>query len=490
MSSISDNQVSQDIHADVENLNSKESADLIQAKFPNLESVCRWMRGRGFETNSRAFEELSSILGENIKIRYEIISRGDDAETDATGGSTATRFAHLDGCKIGRVILTSNRLGANFSRQLTRECNGVILEFSTWKVVAIPTGMIKPKFKIANVIKNLNKYVVKPIYDGTTICLYWYEATEKWCLGTTNGYDVSNLKWMGSLTYFEAFTEITKLYSRFSMDSLDKSRCYIIGFRHWSFHPLLTDVQQAWHIATYDIAAINSHGCRVQPLIVNIGIPKQSTTIDTSTASPRKKIAWMQEKNKNALAVYINSLRAVEQGRATHPIIHYGFILTNSTMGAESNIMMESSLLATIRSTVYNIPSTGYCKALGVHAENKLEFIILRAYLGYNTQIKFINLFPQFAPIYNNLNAIFSCIGDCIIGKMRNRTNTLARSFSQELNSAINKVVDALMESEISKISINPLDLNGLNIVLDIIVDKKFLGLYFTHLMNVQHLTN
>jgi hypothetical protein len=95
--------------------------------------------------------------------------------------------------------LTSNRLKADFDRELTRACNGVVFEYPSWRVLSVPTPMFNPRFRATDVSENMNSYSIYKIKDGTTVTMYYYN--DQWCLSSTNGFDVSGYQWMGPSTY-------------------------------------------------------------------------------------------------------------------------------------------------------------------------------------------------------------------------------------------------------------------------------------------------
>lgn len=429
------------------------------------------------KTAEDAFNTLQDLVGEDIRVRCEIVdSNGEDKTSDGKRG----RFAHLNDLKVARVLLTSNRLKSDFGRQLVRECNGVVLEYPSWNVLSVPAMMFNPRFRITDVINNMDSYSIYEIKDGTTVTLYYYNS--KWCLSSTNGFDVSDYQWMGASTYIQALQSVAKLYPDFSFDKLDTKYAYTVGFRHSEFHPLLSDPAKLWLIQACNLTELNTNSVMV-PENVNIGIPAQTATVVPGTKG-RALFKHMQDRNTNAMGRYLNSIRDV----SSVPDIHYGYVLrSNSLTGAtcaNSNIILESDLLKQIRFLMYNLPKRKFSEAVPVTAANRLEYTILRAYLSCSTKYVFLNLFPQFGEQYRKYDILFTKLSNRIIAALRNRNTresiTATKTPKDAMNARIDKLAFALVKHIEDCSRINAMDAQGPNIVLDFIMDRKHLDLYYT----------
>ncbi|SIP85882.1 Hypothetical protein PACV_167 [Pacmanvirus A23] len=438
----------------------------------NLVELCERLRENTVGmTTDKSLEYLHSLVGKDIKIKYEVTKKG---ETNDSGkNAKQSRYAHLSGSTVSRVQLTADRLKSNFSNELVRTCNGVVLDCSTWNVLSMPTAMFNPKFRFTDVAENISNYTVYEIKDGTTVTLYWFEKESKWCISTTNGFDVSNYKWMGNSTYMDTLLEVTKLYPDFSFDKLSKETSYTIGFRHNNFHPLLTDTAKMWLIQS----------CNLKSMTVetntNIGIPLQ-TTATLPKLEKKSLLKWMLTRNENSLTRYINSVR---DGSKT-PEIHYGYVLRNTSFGANSNIILESELLKQIRSHMYNLPKIGRTEVV-VSAEGRMEYAVLRAYLSLQKYV-FLNLFPQFSDNYRKYDALFNKLSNRVVAALRNR-NTREIVFNSLKHSSSDRNLDKVAVTIIRDIEdcgrINVMDSQGPGIVLDFITNKNYLDLYYSCLV-------
>ena len=96
-----------------------------------------------------------------------------------------------------------------------------------------------------------------------------------WFLASANGFDLSHLKWGIDETYAEVLFELlakspTFLAAtgprlrrglicvddvRIDFQTLDRGRCYTIGFRHPNFHPMAADTPGVWNIQSVDLAS-------------------------------------------------------------------------------------------------------------------------------------------------------------------------------------------------------------------------------------------
>ena len=384
----------------------------------NLTELCNSLRADPDLTTEQQFNMLKSLLGKDINMRYEIANDDDQDAVKLTTDTQSGRFSHLNNLNISRVLLTTIRSQTtDYSRELVRQCNGVILEFPTWKVLAVPSQAFNPNFRVADVKKNFSQYSVYEIKDGSTVTLYWYgnNLTDgAWRMSSANGFDVGGYQWLGKSTYMMALQSLTGMYPDFSFDRLDKTKSYTIGFRHADFHPLATDPSKIWLIQACDLMSL-------KPVDVNIGIPLQTTVVTTYDA--------MIEKNISAMTKYMTS----EQH------IHYGYVLRGNC-GASSDIVLESELLKRIRQMVYNLPKKRIPNAAPITPDTRIEYIVLRAYLS-SQRIVFTNLFPQFKNLYKKYDDIFAklvCKITATLQKKRTRdpetpADQLAISFAEHI---------------------------------------------------------
>jgi hypothetical protein len=427
-----------------------------------------------------AFNLLNDILGDSIAIRYELVNTGDQDNTAVTASTNDVKkgkYDYLDDKVVSRVLLTARRNKADFSRELTRHLNGVILEYPSWNVLTVPTPMFNPRYREVDIIGNLDHYSIYEIKDGTTVTLYYRCTDDKsgWCASTTNGFDVSDYTWMGSKTYMHAIEECLKQYPDFNMDKLDKTASYTIGFRCNDFHPLATDPSKIWLVQMCNVSELNTSEPKlVVSNSVDIGLPLQVAIV--KSCEPHELMKWMKAVNDSAISSYIDSLR---DDFIKPP--HYGFFLrANSTLPVKyrmiSDIILESSLLKLVRGLVYNLPKRRFEKDAPITSTTRQEYTVLRAYLGHS-KYNFITLFPQFKPYYAKYDTLFMQITMNIITTLKKPTVRLPASASKK------EILIYKLAEHIRVENVNVFNTDGPGIIQDFLNDTNNLELYYSFLI-------
>ena len=114
--------------------------------------------------------------------------------------------------------------------------------------------------------------------DGTTINLYY---NRKWIISSKHGYAINNYICAGNKTYQDILTEVLSLYPEFSLMTLNKNKCYTIGFRHSDFHPFTEGLEcenygsRAWFIQSIDMKLFSENNMSCISYEENIGLPYQ-----------------------------------------------------------------------------------------------------------------------------------------------------------------------------------------------------------------------
>ena len=173
----------------------------------------------------------------------------------------------------GRIILSRGRRGGGSG--LCAEWNGTVINARTWTHLAVPPRAFDPRPSKTEVdracvapdadgVIRTGHYNVIQLIDGTVVTIYSWTHPKKglvWCLASANDYHVSNLKWGGNETYTEVLFELLANSPTFlvatglrlrrgllcvgdvclDFQTLDRGRCYTIGFRHPNFHPMAAD---------------------------------------------------------------------------------------------------------------------------------------------------------------------------------------------------------------------------------------------------------
>jgi hypothetical protein len=338
--------------------------------------------------------------------------------------------------------------------------------------------MFNPKYNLKTISKSLSQYEFIRARDGTTVTLYYFD--NKWCMSSSNGYEINTYLWMGPLSYEAAFKDVATKYPEFSFDRLDKSKCYTIGFRHNDFHPLLTDPSSAWFIQSVDLNTL------VVSFDESIGLPFQEKVKITNSDQFYKELHELRESLNN----YVHSAR----GNGANPTIRYGLILRGKfeTRGSSANVFLESELMKRIRQLMYNLPKEKTTK-MTIDNNNRLEYSILRAYLNYTSaRYTFINLFPQYASQYEKYSNIINKLVTRIVQSYRNKNvhavvvkkmngsgSNTNNNNEDKTSSYIDKLTSAFIEHLNQNERVNAFDPQSKNIIHDYIVDPKYIDLYF-----------
>ena len=168
-----------------------------------------------------------------------------------------------------RIILSRGRRGGG--SRLCAECNGAVIDVRTWTHLAMPPRAFDPRPSKKEVdrafaapdadgVIRTGHYNVIQVIDGTVVTIYSWTHPKKglvWCLASANGFDVSHLKWG-----FLAATDIRLRRGllcvgdvRLEFQTLERGRCYTIGFGQPNFHPMVADPSGVWNIQSVDLAS-------------------------------------------------------------------------------------------------------------------------------------------------------------------------------------------------------------------------------------------
>jgi hypothetical protein len=363
-------------------------------KHHNRSTRCRGKRSEHATVKPFKFNSLWSVYAEAPKhnriafITEQLHSAGVDIHPDVSGAR------HIVVNK-GR----NNRLSS-----LANDTIGSIvnIEADAIKLVSYmtPAPQRISDNDFARVTRSFDQYTVYQINDGTTLGLYWYN--NEWVIRSLNGFDVSKYEWNGLLTYQEVFDEVMSMYPNFSINKLEKNKCYTIGIKHSLFHPFmegqLAPIKRAWFIQSVDVEKVTAQHGRFDGAVSSvddIGIPIQSPLSGQTLCD-------IMTKKSQAYNAYMNTGE-----------IYHGVILATTT----ESLMIQSDLFTTILSIFY---INNYNRNIAIGSYDRKKYLVLSVYLD-NNQNKyncFRNLFPQFCAIIKQfettkhfiVNAMVKCI--------------------------------------------------------------------------------
>jgi hypothetical protein len=288
-----------------------------------------------------------------------------------------------------RVIYTTahaykNKLVSDYSQ----ECNGLILEKSTWKPLMVPPRNLRFNINTdaSNTYLHQGLYHIYKAEDGTCINFYYYN--DKWCMSTARGYEMNNIKWE-TVSYQQLFTECLKevgmTWETFT-NNLDKTRCYSFGFRHPKFHRFYGHTKQVKYKIWF-IQSVNLDNLSEQYLWASDKSPTDKINSQEFYTKPVASLRELYKTSVTSLDQYINDSKS-------EPC--FGFILRSvnfETTGVHSDLFIESSLMRAIRQIWYENKLINICHT---NHWDKEDVITFNAYLDHGLYETFIYLFPQY----------------------------------------------------------------------------------------------
>lgn len=374
------------------------------------------------ETNKlddeEAFIQLKSMLYKHyIKISYEA----------------------QDNKPTGRCILSTIKCrNTLYSNNIQLECNGIVLELYTWKVLCIPSTFAQ--YIIPRNIKISNKaYDMVEINDGTSINIYWYK--DKWCISTAHGYDVSSIKWKNK-TYSEILDDVLMnmdIKAGDFFNSLDKNSSYTFGFTHPDFHPIAARIADKLHYNMWFVCSSE----------INAPYTRNWSMSPYAAISCQKRIKYNGFKNMNnqlgnALDAFLDKLENVKMPSSTNnqlsnPLFGYVFIEKCPSNSNPRIYIRESSLLITIKRLVYD---HHYNKQAAKYNVQRDQYVYTDAYLDDRKFTIFKCLFPQYNDKMDALHAITDKLSAVILNNEQLDTpiGTTAALIKEELSKKIQVV--------------------------------------------------
>jgi hypothetical protein len=333
---------------------------------------------------------------------------------------------------VGRVVLSNDKKAPRAGRTapICYECNGLVLDARTWRPLAVPPCAFAalPAAKVLDERLAAGDYDIVRVDDGTVVTVYSWEHPADgtvWAIGSSNGFDVSNLYWCGPLTYAEVFVDLARRRypdfvaetglglekdsdggTRLRFDKLDCDYCYTIGFRHHNYHPVRADPERMWVVqCTYlggPAPAVEFGGGRLP------GLPPQTVC----TADEIPGAGWpptagsLREIGKEAFeraAVFI----ATEAGerrdsRALPSELNYGYMLRARAGTSLPDLLVETPLLSNVRRVIYERPPRNIRD--NITSGDRIAYSAVRAFLTIPMRATFLALCPEWKETYANFS--------------------------------------------------------------------------------------
>jgi hypothetical protein len=426
---------------------------------------------------------------------------------------------------VGRLVLSvDKRGGARAAAPLAYECNGLVIDARTWRALAVPPGAFntRPVARLVDEALAEGLYDVVRVDDGTVVTLYCWEhptAGPTWALASSNAYDVSSLCWFGPSTYACIFSTLARiLYPEFVAETgmssknvngtwqldfknLDRTRCYTVGFRSHSFHPMLADPQRFWQIQSADLSGDipridfsgSGHGLPgipdqyVYPGDFLGGKPTLESLRVASSDALTRAVAYTTALWKGmpprAARHGLSAEAYYAVGRCSHDKtlpaeLNYGYILRSRDPARtkdHSDILIASPLLKRVRKVVYERAPRSVCDSLT--ADERLEYNAIRAFLTATDRNDFLALFPDWTDRFRAYGEFTSNVTRLIVHALRQRALAPA-SREPALESPTGRIARTLLKHINQHEQLSAFHGNTESIVNDYVVNPEYAFLY------------
>lgn len=339
---------------------------------------------------------------------------------EINGQEFMANFEHLNkpGITIGRVIISPNKSKNNYNDVLSLYGSGLIIDYSTWEIIALP-----PKAVITEIGRNKFKtmtnspYTIYALEDGTTINLYFYDG--RWNLGSTNGYDVSGIKWLSDKTYGELLNEA--IMAQFGapetfFNALDKEYCYSVILQHPEVHPYVENKPKVTLVQMYD-----RKNKQIAPLITLVEAAEKY-----KLALQEVQLIKCSPDVPNALFDHLSGSKAPTAARApaaaasAQQTPQFGYIVRFEDPKLQPDIVFESQLFNKLKHHIYN--GVRGCNVKDTTPTEKCIYLALRAVLrGPKNLTEFGRLFPKLSARSHNISVLHSQLHMKLVHAYRSR---------------------------------------------------------------------
>lgn len=414
--------------------------------------------------------EAVPVPHQNDGEKGEIVQSG--KEEDET--SSETPLNTLDPNRPRKMILSPIKWKLDYKSPLVQKYCGAVVEQETWKILSIPPGEISAQFKNKQIEKDIHKYTIYEANDGTIITIYYH--IDKWCISSKKGYDVSNIKWRGDKTYKQILDEVLT-NCNYSLDNLDKTKCYTLGFKHPDFHPFLqppksNKVLQPIPKIRYHKAdrSFFSKNPIYQLWVVQIrNMETLELEDETSLGLPtQKKVDVSNIPNGKVLQHLCNKARdSIQNFQKTKKPL-YGYILRSNNPGEYSDLFIESSLMEKIRQMMYNVNKR--------QKYNSIQYMVFRAFIYYNSNNMFLKLFPQYQNEFNHLEILINDVINKVYAYFNKKLNRKLGNGSFDL--LCNMIIGELEKNQ--QFSFN--NQNGHTLIRDFILNRNLTEQIFNYI--------
>ena len=167
------------------------------------------------------------------------------------------------------LFLIYNDDESNKELSIVNECNGIILDKNSLKIVCYSFNKCSDNQNIPDNLDKNNLYIENSI-EGTLVKYFYYN--DKWILSTKKCIDSNKSKWISSKSFYQLFQEC--LYGKEDiMTNLNPNYCYTFIITHPENNIVVNyTTPLLYHISTRDMTSL-------QEIDIDIGIYKNPKTL-------------------------------------------------------------------------------------------------------------------------------------------------------------------------------------------------------------------
>lgn len=160
------------------------------------------------------------------------------------------------------LFLIHNQNTSDFNNKIVNECNGIILDKNTLKIICYTFDKCSDETNLPNNLDK-NQLFMEYSIEGSLIRLYNYD--NKWILSTKRCIDASKSKWLSNKNFVELFHECL---GNINLEHvINPNYCYSFIISHPENNIISkNDVPKVYHISTRDINTLKE-------VTINIGVP-------------------------------------------------------------------------------------------------------------------------------------------------------------------------------------------------------------------------
>ena len=151
------------------------------------------------------------------------------------------------------LFLICGQETSDYSLKVVNECNGIIMDKNTLKIVCYTFDKSPEQDKL-NPLLNIESgsLYYEPLYEGTLIRAYYHG--NRWIVSTKKCIDPSKSKWISNKSFMELFKEAINIQNPNIFDHLNKEYCYSFILAHPENNVIMKCYYpQLFHISTRDM---------------------------------------------------------------------------------------------------------------------------------------------------------------------------------------------------------------------------------------------